>query len=79
MWKHGNFVALFMCIFVAFIKSLFLRFNFDGSFDQNYYMELLIVVDSILTCNFIFLEIMEVKKQLELLQLENQGSDRNLG
>jgi hypothetical protein len=68
-----------MCIFVAFIKSLFLRFNFDGSFDQNYYMELLIVVDSILTCNFIFLEIMEVKKQLELLQLENQGSDRNLG
>jgi hypothetical protein len=59
--KYGNFGELFMCIFVAIIKSLFLRFNFDGSFDQNY-IELLIVVDSILTCHFIFLEIMEVKK-----------------
>ncbi len=50
-----------MCILVVFIESLFLRFKFDGSFDQNY-IELLIVVDSILTCHFIFLEIMEVKK-----------------
>jgi hypothetical protein len=34
---------------------------------------------AILTCHFIFLEIMEVKKQLELLQLENQGIARDLG
>ncbi len=73
MGKYGNFGELFMCIFVAIIKSLFLRFNFDGSFDQNY-IELLIVVDSI----SYFLRLWKLKKQLELLQLENQGIARDL-
>lgn len=43
--------VVYVYIFVAFTKSLFLRFNFDGSFDQNY-IELLIVVDSNLDLPF---------------------------
>jgi hypothetical protein len=60
-WKHENFVELLCVSLWHLSRALFLRFNFDGSFDQNY-IEVLIVADSILTCHFIFLEIMEVEK-----------------